>query len=79
MPNEGEIKRLFEHKLKSFNSSIRITSKVIETAKGLSQAEIVRVCDDVIKYSILEDVPITSSYIIMLLEERRNIYISKEA
>ena len=79
LPDEDEIKRLFEHKLKSFDSSIRVTEKVIKSAKGLSQAEIVRVCDDVIKYSILDDVKVTASHIIKLLEERHTIYTSKEA
>lgn len=79
LPDEDEIKRLFEHKLKSFDSSIRVTEKVIKSAKGLSQAEIVRVCDDVIKYSILGDVKVTASHIIKLLEERHTIYTSKEA
>lgn len=79
LPNEYEIKRLFEYKLVAFDSNIRISSKVIEKAKGLSHAEIARVCDDVIKYSILEDKEITSSNIIALLEERRIIYSSKEA
>lgn len=79
LPNENEIKRLFEYKLKSFDSSIRITEKIIKHAKGLSHAEITRVCDDVIKHSILDDIKITTPHIIKLLEERRIIYTSKEA
>ena len=79
LPNENEIKRLFEYKLKSFDSSIRITEKIIKHANGLSHAEITRVCDDVIKHSILDDIKITTPHIIKLLEERRIIYTSKEA
>lgn len=79
LPNESEIRRLFEYKLESYDSSINVTDKVVKSAKGLSQAEIVRVCDDVIKYSILDDVRINSSNIIRFLEERHTIYTSKEA
>lgn len=79
LPDKSEIKRLFEYKLKSFDSSIRITPSIIEVANGLSHAEIVRVCDDAIKYAILEDERITNSYIITLLKERHIIYTSKEA
>lgn len=79
LPNEDDIKQLFELKLKPFDCSVRITDSIIQAAKGLSQAEIVRVCDDVIKFSILDDVKITSSHIINLLEERHTIYMYKEA
>lgn len=79
LPSQEEIKRLLEYKLKSFDSSICITSEVVAAAKGLSQAEIVRVCDDAIKNSILEDTTIIPSQIIMLLKERYLIYTPKEA
>lgn len=79
LPNTDEIKRLLEYKLKSFDLSVRITPEVIESAKGLSHAEIVRICDDAIKHSILEDARITPSQIIMLLKERHVIYTPKEA
>lgn len=79
LPDEIEIRRLLEYKLKSFDSSIVITEKVVKSAKGLSQAEIVRVCDDAIKFSILDDVRINSSNITKLLGERHTIYKTKEA
>lgn len=79
MPTPIEINKLFVHKLVEFDSSIRITPKVIDAAIGLSHAEIVRVCDDAIKKSILEDVRITEDNLIALLRERHNVYSCKEA
>lgn len=79
LPNEKEIKLLLENRLFSYDSRIIINSAPVESAKGLSQAEIVRVCDDVIKTSILNNSEITSEQIILLLEERHKMYFYKEA
>ena len=79
LPNVKEIKLLMENRLLSYDSNIIITSMAVESAKGLSQAEIVRVCDDVIKTSILTNSTITSKQIIALLEERHKMYFYKEA
>ena len=79
LPNEKEIKLLLENRLFSYDSRIIINSAAVESAKGLSQAEIVRVCDDVIKTSILNNSEITSEQIILLLEERHKMYFYKEA
>lgn len=79
LPNEKEIKLLLENRLFSYDSRIIINSAAVESAKGLSQAEIVRVCDDVIKTSILNNSEITSKQIILLLEERHKMYFYKEA
>ena len=79
LPNEKEIKLLLENRLFSYDSRIIINSAAVESAKGLSPAEIVRVCDDVIKTSILNNSEITSEQIILLLEERHKMYFYKEA
>lgn len=79
LPNEKEIKLLLENRLFSYDSRIIINSAAVESAKGLSQAEIFRVCDDVIKTSILNNSEITSEQIILLLEERHKMYFYKEA
>lgn len=79
LPNVKEIKLLMENRLLYYDSSIIITSAAAESAKGLSQAEIVRVCDDVIKTSILNNSTITSEQIIVMLEERHKMYFYEEA
>ena len=79
LPTESEIKRLFEYKLTSFDKKFRINQKLLNAANGLCHAEIVRVCDDAIKKSILEDDDITQQGLINLLNERHAIYSCKEA
>lgn len=79
LPTEAEIKRLFEYKLTSFDKKFRINQKLLNAANGLCHAEIVRVCDDAIKKSILEDDDITQQGLINLLNERHAIYSCKEA
>lgn len=55
LPSESEIKQLINNRLGTFNSS-EISKEVIESCVGMSQAEIVKVCDDLIKESILNDI-----------------------
>lgn len=79
LPTANEIKRLFEYKIKSYDSRCIISKEVLKAAEGLSHAEIVRVCDDAIKNSILNDEPIMSRALMVLLSERHNVYSCKEA
>lgn len=79
LPEDDEIRRLFELKIVPYDDKFQIGKSVIELARGLSHAEIVRVCDDAIKNSILEDVAISESELLALLKERHIIYTSKEA
>ncbi len=55
LPSESEIKRLINNRLGTLNSS-EISKEVIESCVGMSQSEIVKVCDDLIKESILSDI-----------------------
>lgn len=79
LPANKEIKKIFIYKLISYDKKFRITSELINSANSLSQAEIVRVCDDAIKDSILDGVPINQSGLISLINERHGIYNGKEA
>jgi len=45
----------------------------------LSHAELIKVCDDAIKDSILQDRNITQSQLLKLINERMTIYSNKEA
>lgn len=79
LPEDEEIRRLIELKIFPYDAKFCLSSSVIELARGLSHAEIVRVCEDSIKDSILEDSPIDSAKLISLLKERHVIYAQKEA
>ena len=60
LPSSIEIKRLFEYKIKMFDENFVASKDVLGKAKGLSHAEIARVCDDAIKNAILNEEVITS-------------------
>ena len=79
MPTYDEVKRLFEAKLSVFDKSLVISDEVIDKAGTLSHAEIIRVCDDAIKNSILKNVAIDNAYLLKMLEDRISAYIAKEA
>ncbi len=79
LPTTAEIKRLFEYKIVSYDNKFKVSQSIIKEAEGLSHAEIVKVCDDAIKNSILSDTPITQKDIVDLLKERHIIYVCKEA
>lgn len=79
LPTSEEIKRLFEYKIRSYDNRFIISNDMVKMAEGLSHAEVVRVCDDAIKNSILSDEVITSKAVIALLSERKNVYSCKEA
>ena len=79
LPTESEIRRLLESRLISYDNHFKITKMLTNAADGLSHAEIVKVCDDAIKTSILTDQPFTAKQITHLLRERKNIYSYKEA
>lgn len=80
LPTKNEIRRLFEYKLVSYDQHFGITNALIDRANGLCHAEIIKVCEDAIKSSILNNnSPITDKDISALLCERKNNYTSKEA
>lgn len=78
-PHRKEIRRSFEIKVKNYDSRFMVTEKMIEEADGLSQVEIVRVCDDTVKESIINGTPVTEGEIIELLNERKDISCAREA
>ena len=79
MPNESEVKRLYQYKLSAYQSDFIPSIELIEESLGLSHAEIIRVCEDAIKNSILDDNKITQSKMLNLVRERLTLYSGKEA
>lgn len=74
LPSESEIKQLINNRLGTFNSS-EISKEVIESCVGMSQAEIVKVCDDLIKESILNDIDtINLDRMCKMVGERKKSY-----
>lgn len=79
MPSENEVKRLYEYKLSIYQNGFIPSSELIKKSIVLSHAEIIRVCEDAIKDSILEDNLITQSKLLSLVDERFIAYSGKEA
>lgn len=79
MPTIDEVRRLFEYKLSIFEKGFVASPELIEKAQILSHAEIIRVCDDEIKNSILNNSSISPKNLIRLVNERISAYSQKEA
>ena len=79
MPTEKEIWQLYKYKLSVYQSSFVPTSRIIEKSEALSHAEIIKICNDAIKQTILENKRITESILLNLIDERLTIYSKKEA
>ena len=80
LPDEEQIKKIFDITLKDYSDSFLYTNKLVEAAKDLCHAEIINACNDAIKESILENKDLTEASVLVHLAERFNIYASvKEA
>lgn len=79
MPTKREVEQLYTHKLSVYQSNFTPSSELIEKSIVLSHAEIIRVCNDVIKGSILDNGKITESKLLSLFNERLTVYSGKEA
>ena len=79
LPTEREIRKLFEAQITPFDENFSVTTTLITHAESLSQAEIIRVCEDAIKKAILNNSYITEDVLIALIKERKNAYSKKEA
>lgn len=79
MPSDYDIKRLYEYRLCVYQKSFIPTAELIQSSRELSHAEIIRVCDDAIKESILSGEAITSKSLQKGVNERLVVYTGKEA
>ncbi|MGN8773970.1 AAA family ATPase [Candidatus Weimeria sp. HCP3S3_B5] len=79
LPNDAQIKQLFDYKLEGYQDGSICSKEVIEAARGLSQAELTIVAEDAMKESILYGKNFNSLMLISLLNDRRNNYVSREA
>ena len=79
LPTEKEIRKLFGVQITPFNKGFIVSDALISHSKFLSQAEIIRVCQDAIKKAVLNNEEITESILISLIKERASAYPKKEA
>ena len=76
LPDEEQIKKIFDITLKDYSDSFLYTEQLISVATGLCHAEIINACNDAVKESILNDKELTEQSVIFHLNERSNIYVS---
>ena len=79
LPTRFEIYQLYSTRLGGFDRHIVVSDRLLDASTGLSHAEIIRVCDDAIKSSILSDESITENQLLLLIDERIKAYGTKEA
>ena len=79
MPSREDIRRLFELRIGAFDRNFIVSEQLLDKASPLSHAEIIRVCDDAIKISILEYSSISESILSKLISDRIAAYSPKEA
>lgn len=79
LPAENEIQNIFKTKLEIYDKSFVITNNLIAQSIGLSHAEIIKVCENALKESILENLEITEKRLLHYIYERKTIYQHKEA
>lgn len=74
LPETEAIKNVLAARLDAFKPNRVAWAKVVETASGLSQAELVRAADEVIKGAILRDeMTVSTEELIRALRERRSV------
>lgn len=79
LPTEKEINELFKLKLNKFLKKETINQETIGLAIGLCHADIVKACENAIKYAILHDNKfVLNSDLKEMLIERKMVYQSKE-
>ena len=79
MPSREDIRRLFELRIGVFDKDFVASEQLIDKATPLSHAEIIRVCDDAIKISILGNSFVDENILSKLIFDRIAAYSPKEA
>lgn len=79
LPDEEQIIKLYKKKLKGIAPNNVFADEIFKTSIGLNHSDIVKVCEDTIKESILEDKEITKDVMLKLIKERKELYLYKEA
>lgn len=78
-PDYNQIIRLFKMKLHNKATKDIISKDVYKIANGLNHADIVKACEDAIKYSLLEDEIISKEILIKYIKDKKDYYKYKEA
>lgn len=73
-PSKQEIRSLIKMKVKGVSRDFIVSDNLVDTANGLSQAEIVRACDDAVKDCLINEKKLGEDLLLGALEERAAIH-----
>lgn len=79
LPSSAEALELMGKQLHAYDASFVVPMTLGNRAATLSQNEIIKVCEDAIKESILMGTPLAGSKIGILLDQRKNLYRKEQA
>lgn len=79
VPDILQIERLFQYKLDGLALQEVFDSQVYEYAKGLNHADIIKACEEAIKYSLINDDGISKAIVMSYIQDRKSLYKFKEA
>jgi len=79
LPDITQIEMLFQKKLDGLALKEVFGNQVYECAKDLNHADIIKACEEAIKYSLLNDEGISQTVIMSYIQDRKSLYKFKEA
>jgi SpoVK/Ycf46/Vps4 family AAA+-type ATPase len=79
LPDITQIEMLFLKKLDGLALKEVFCDQVYKCAKGLNHADIIKACEEAIKYSLLNDERISQTVIMSYIQDRKSLYKFMEA
>lgn len=79
LPDEEQIGRIILAKLEGLASADIFDEQIYQYAAGASHADIVKACEEAVKYSLICDEKITKEIVMSYIQDRKALYKYKEA
>ena len=79
LPDEEQIGRIILAKLEGLASTDIFDEQIYQYAAGASHADIVKACEEAVKYSLICDEKITKELVMSYIQDRKALYKYKEA
>lgn len=79
LPDIQQIQRIVQNKLEGLALKEVFDSQVYKCAEGLSHADVVRACEEAIKYSLINDTDVDRALLLSYIQDRKSLYKYKEA
>jgi len=79
IPDRSQIERIFQFKLAGLALYEDFDGQVYESAEGLTHADIIKACEEAIKFSLINDERISKTVILSYIQDRKSLYKFKEA